>query len=70
MPVMAEPRSNSFGNLGRLFTIPQTADYLQVCEKTIRRWIEGGELIAHRIGRQWRISEADLKTFVAMRRQS
>ena len=56
--------------LPALLTISQTAQHLQVSEKTIRRWIWGGELIAHRIGRQWRISEADLQAFVAIRRQA
>ena len=51
-----------------LLTIPQTADVLQVSEKTVRRWIDSGELVAHKIGRQWRISDADLDTFIKMRR--
>ena len=46
--------------LPALLKIGQTAERLQVSTKTIRRWIETGELIGHRIGKQWRISEADL----------
>jgi len=54
----------------RIFhTIAQTADQLQVSQRTIRRWIDCGELIAHRFGRQFRISQADLDTFTRLRRQ-
>lgn len=53
-----------------LLTIPQAAEVLQVSERTVRRWIDRGELIAHRIGRQWRISQMDLETFIRARRQA
>jgi len=55
--------------LPELLTIEQTAKVLQVSSKTIRRWIDTGDLIAHRLGRQWRISEMDLQTFIRMGRQ-
>ena len=35
--------------------------------RTVRRWIERGELPAHRLGRQLRISEKDLKIFLRER---
>ena len=52
-----------------LLTIKQAAEHLQVSSKTLRRWIDAGDLIAHRLGRQWRISETDLQTFIRMGRQ-
>ena len=55
--------------LPNLLTIEQTAKVLQVSTKTIRRWIDTGDLIAHRFGRQWRISAADLQSFIRMGRQ-
>ena len=55
--------------LPTLLTISQTAVHLQVSTKTIRRWIDSGELIAHRFGRQWRISEPDLQAFIRLGRQ-
>ncbi len=51
-------------------TIPEVAEYLQVSTKTVRRWIESGDLIAHRFGRQWRISQADPDTFIRIRREA
>lgn len=46
-------------------TILDLADQLQVSDKTVRRWIKSGELVAHKLGDQYRISEADLELFFA-----
>ena len=51
-----------------LYSIKEVAGILRVSTKTIRRWVASGELTAHRIGRQWRISDADLQAFIRMRR--
>jgi len=56
-------------SLPTLFTIKQAAKLLNASTKTIRRWIEDGDLIAHRMGHQFRISEPDLQTFIKMRRK-
>ena len=53
-----------------LLTLNQTAETLQVSVKSVRRWIKSGELIAHRIGHQWRVSKPDLQTFIRARRNS
>jgi excisionase family DNA binding protein len=53
-----------------LHTIPQTAKRLQVSTKTVRRWIDAGDLIAHRFGRQFRISDPDLMAFIKLRREA
>ncbi len=52
-----------------LLTIEQAASYIQVSTKTVRRWIEARDLVAHKLGRQWRISNSDLQNFVRMRRE-
>ena len=43
-----------------LLTIRQTADLMQVSDKTVRRRIADGSLTALRIGSQWRIQRCDL----------
>ena len=48
----------------RLLTIREVASYCQVDEKTIRRWIEAGNLPAFKLGRQWRVAEKDLRRFL------
>jgi excisionase family DNA binding protein len=53
----------------RFFTIAEVADCLVVSTRTVRRWIASGELPAHRIGGIVRISEADVLTFLALRRE-
>jgi excisionase family DNA binding protein len=47
-----------------LFTVGEIAKLLKVSTKSVRRWIEAGDLIAHRLGRQLRITESDLSTFI------
>lgn len=42
------------------YTLAQVADRWQTSIKTIRRIIKRGDLVAHKIGGQYRISHADL----------
>ena len=42
---------------------------LEISSKTVRRLIDRRELAVHRIGRLLRVSEADLQSYVARRRQ-
>ncbi len=52
-----------------LLTIKDVAKRDQVDEKTVRRWIDRGELAAYKLGRQWRISERDHRKFLNERWQ-
>jgi excisionase family DNA binding protein len=50
---------------GRGFhSIPTVAQRLDVSEKSVRRYIERGELPAYKIGGQIRIGEEDLQNFL------
>jgi excisionase family DNA binding protein len=53
----------------RFFSIAKIAVQLDVSVKTVRREIKRGELPAHLIGRQHRISEWDLAAYIARRRR-
>ena len=53
----------------RLYAVDDVAEQLGVSTKTVRRWIAAGELPVHRLGRQLRISEADLVAFIARSRR-
>ena len=64
---MPEKDTNAKG-MTPLLTIAQTAAICQVSIKTTRRWVERHELIAHRLGRQWRIAPKDLDIFLKLRR--
>ena len=50
-------------------TISEVSDFLQVSDRTVRRWIDAGALPAHAIGRGWRISRRDVDNFMRERRQ-
>lgn len=54
--------------LEKLLSIIKVADTLNVSEKTVRRWIERRELVAYRLGHQWRIAPKDLEIFLRLRR--
>jgi excisionase family DNA binding protein len=52
-----------------LLTVDEVAKHMRVDEKTVRRWINRGELVAIDIGRGYRISRASLNDF-KQRRQT
>jgi excisionase family DNA binding protein len=49
-------------------TVQEVADVLKVTRKTVYRWIEAGELPVIQVGREYRITETDLREFVEERR--
>jgi excisionase family DNA binding protein len=51
------------------FTIADVAESLRVATRTVRRWIEAGDLVAHRVGSVVRIAEGDLRAFLALHRE-
>jgi len=56
----------------KMFTVKEVADQLRVDEKTVRRWIQKGDLIALNVGGirpDYRISSANLQDF-KLRRQT
>ncbi len=54
--------------LTRFYTVAQVADLVAVSQRSVRRWIAARELLAHKFGRQVRISEIDLRAFVEWRK--
>ena len=48
-----------------LLTVAQTARYLQVCDKTVRRLIQNNMLTAFKVGsRTWRIRKYDIDEYL------
>jgi DNA (cytosine-5)-methyltransferase 1 len=48
-----------------LLTVSQTADYLKLSDKTVRRLIKDNELVASKIGsRAWRIRKQEIDNYV------
>jgi excisionase family DNA binding protein len=54
----------------KFFTIAEVAERLHVATRTVRRWIEAGDLVAHKIGAVIRIGDDDLRAFLALHRES
>jgi excisionase family DNA binding protein len=47
----------------RCFSLSEAAEYLRVCPRTIRREIDRGRLAAFRVGRNLRITLAELRRY-------
>lgn len=47
-----------------LFTVLQAAEYLQICEKTVRRLINSKTLTASKVGKSWRIKKSDIDSYL------
>jgi len=52
----------------RVYTVEEVAKQLRVNPRTVRSWIASGELIALDVGREYRISQTDLNTFIEKRK--
>lgn len=48
----------------KVYTVKEIAQILQTSRQQVRRMIQGEELDAVRVGREWRISEESLKAFL------
>lgn len=44
----------------RLMTLQEVADYLQVSDRTVRRFVGQGKLIGMKIGSQWRFHKKEV----------
>ena len=65
---MSTPNQQPSTGAKHFFTLADIADRFDVNVRTVRRWVGADELIAHRFGRQLRVSAEDLKTFEKLRR--
>jgi excisionase family DNA binding protein len=52
----------------RFHSIADVAEMCAVSPRSVTRWIKAGELIAHKLGRQWRVADGDLAIFLKLRR--
>ena len=52
-----------------MLTVEEVAKLLRVGEKTVRRWINSGDLIAIDVGRGYRISRSNYEDFKKRRKR-
>ena len=69
--LIGEPMTKNTNSSGRdrpaepaFYTVKETAGYLHLCEKQVRRLIWRGELPAYRFGTALRIKREDIDTYV------
>jgi excisionase family DNA binding protein len=56
-------------SLEPLLTIAEVAESCQVSQRTVRRWIDSGDLPAYLLGRLRRIAPKNLRIFLKLRRR-
>ena len=56
-------RSKSL-DTSHLFSIQEVADYLKVCQNTVRALLKKGKLDAVKVGSQWRVGKASLENYL------
>lgn len=47
-----------------IMTVAQAAEYLKVCDKTIRRLISKKQLEASQVGKTWRIKKSEIDRYL------
>lgn len=50
--------------MSEILTVEQTANYLKVSTKTIRRLIKSEEIIASKVSGCWRIRQVDIEEYL------
>lgn len=50
------------------YSIEEVAKMLKVAYLTVYRWIQGGKLVAYKVGKQYRIKKEDLDKFIERRK--
>ena len=70
MTAIDQPARSSHKVGVKFFTVSDIALQLNVAPRTVHRLIANHQLVVHRIGRAVRISEADLKAFLAVHRDA
>lgn len=48
----------------KFYTVKELSDLLKVSNKTIRDTIAAGDIEAYKVGREWRISEEAVRTYL------
>jgi excisionase family DNA binding protein len=51
-------------NKGKILTVPQAAERLQVSERTLYGWLREGMIPGRKIGKVWRLSEEAIVDFL------
>ena len=47
-----------------LLTSSDVAERLQMNERTVTQWLRNGHLRGYKVGKEWRVSDVDLESFI------
>ena len=50
--------------MGEIYTVVQTAEYLKISSKTVRKLIHLNKLVATKVGKAWRIPKDEIDLFL------
>ena len=53
--------------LGEILTLDEVAGYLKISKKTVYKLVRSGILPAFKVGKHWRVPQADLGAWIARR---
>jgi excisionase family DNA binding protein len=59
-----EPTRANLTGAGKLFTVPEAAEYLDVSQATIYRWMKDGLLSFHKVGKATRFAQEGLDAVI------
>ena len=48
----------------KVYTLKEVEDILKVTQRTLYNYIKGGQLKAVKLGREWRVTDEELKNFL------
>mgnify|MGYP000890736642 CR=1 FL=1 len=54
--------------MSEFLTPEEVAERFKVSPKTVREWLRSGELVGVKVGRGWRIKEADIRHYLEQQR--
>lgn len=52
----------------RLYTLGEAGEVLQVCSRTLHRYIKSGKLKATKVGGSWKVTAKDIEDYIATQR--
>lgn len=50
--------------MDELFSVSQAAQYLKICDKTLRRLIQSNKIIASKVANKWRLKKGDIDVYL------
>lgn len=63
-------RKKTTSTADQLMTLKDVAQYLQVAERTVYLWAQGGQIPSFKLGNVWRFKKSDLEAWFEEQKES